>query len=128
MRDSHEGMPEIIGALESDGQYFGAIGIERNGRHKRLRFGVSHAGYKALKKILQVRPFDTMPGLEHRYFYAGSVSTTNRSEIYKISVRVEQGRDAKNIDAEVPKDLAANLQWFAELKELQEVAHLPEEA
>ena len=128
MRDNHEGMPEIIGASEKDGQYFGIISIEKNRHHKNLRFGVSQAGYKALKRVLQLRPFDRMPGLKHRYFYAGSISKTKRSEIYKISIRVEQGKDSKNMDVEAPKDLVANLKWFYELRDLKEAAHLPEEA
>ena len=128
MRDNYEGMPEIISASERDGQYFGVVGIEKNGRHKKVRFGISYSGYKALKRILQLRPFDTMPGLEHSYFYAGSISKTNQTEIYKISVRVEQGKDSKNIEAEAPRDLVANLQWFYEMRDLKDAGHLPEEA
>ena len=69
-----------------------------------------------------------MPGLEHRYFYAGSISKTKQTEIYKISVRVEQGREGKNTDAEAPKDLVTSLQWIYELRELKDAAHMPEEA
>ena len=52
MRDNHEGMPEIIDAFEEGSQYFGAVGIEIGGKLKMFRFGVSQAGYRALKKVL----------------------------------------------------------------------------
>ncbi len=128
MRDTHEEMPEIIGALENDGQYFGVILIEKNDQARKLRFGVSLAGYHALKRILQLRPFDSLPSLEHRYFYAGGVSKTEQDEVYKISIRVEQGKFGKSVDAKAPKDLVANLRWFYELKCFKDTAHLPEEA
>jgi hypothetical protein len=127
MRDNHDLMPEIISTLEEGGEFFGVVGIEKTGRYKKFRFGVSNAAHKALKNILQLRPFDTMPGLRRRFFYSGGISKVNQLETYRISVRVEQGRTGKNIDAEVTKDLAANLQWFYELKDLEEAAHLPEE-
>ncbi|HYE73115.1 MAG TPA: hypothetical protein VEF04_07290 [Blastocatellia bacterium] len=67
MRDTNEGMPEIVDAFEKEGQYFGVIGIELNGTHQKFQFGISQAGYRALRKILQLRPFDTMPGVKQRY-------------------------------------------------------------
>jgi hypothetical protein len=39
---------------------------------------------------------------------------------------VECGRDGKQIEARVPKDLLANLFWFAEIKDFAEAAHLRE--
>jgi hypothetical protein len=72
MRDNHEGMPEIVDAFEKDGQYFGIVGIQVSSESKQFQFGISSNGYRALKKILQLRPFDTMPGVKQRYFFAGS--------------------------------------------------------
>ncbi len=71
-RDSHEGMPEILDAFQDGEQYFGVIAIELDGVSKKFRFGVSRKGYLTLKKVLQLRPFDKMPGLKHQYFLARS--------------------------------------------------------
>jgi len=125
MRDNHEGMPEIIDAFEKDAQYFGVVGIEVSGLYKKFQFGVSQAGYRALGKILQLRPFDIMPGVKHRYYFAGSYGRIPDSSDFKTYVRVEQGKDGKQVDVRVPKDLLANLRWFSEIKDFSEVAHLP---
>ena len=50
MRDTHEGMPEIIDAFEKEGRYFGIIGIELDGIYKKFQFGISQTGYRALRK------------------------------------------------------------------------------
>jgi hypothetical protein len=126
MRDNHEGMPEIVDAFERDGQYFGVVGIALGDTSKQFQFGVSLDGYRALRKIRQLRPFDSMPGLKHRHFFALSYGKIAGSSNYKTDVRVEQGRDGKKIEAHVPKDLLANLVWFSEIKDFDEAAHLPE--
>ncbi len=126
MRDNHEGMPEIIDAFEKEGQYFGVIGIEVDGKCKKFQFGVSHAGYRALRQMLQLRPFNIMPGVKQRYYFAGSYSRIPNSLDFSTYVRVEQGKDGKQVDVRVPKDLLANLKWFSEIKDFNEAAHLPE--
>lgn len=126
MRDNHDKMPEIVDAFEKDGQYFGVVGLTIDRSTKRYQFGVSRAGYLALKRTLQLRPFDTMPGLEQRYFFAG-YGALNRSK-FTVRVRVEQSDQGKGVDVRLPKDLLANLRWFSELKEHDEAAHLPEYA
>ena len=52
MRDNHEGLPEFIDALERDGHYFGVVELNKEGVAKRLQFGVSLAGYRAIKRQL----------------------------------------------------------------------------
>jgi len=121
MRDNHDGLLEILDAFEKAGQYFGVVKVEIGGRSKQFRFGVSQAGYRALKRVLQLRPFDSLPGLKHRYFFAGAY--WNGSE-HGMSVRVEQGKNGKQVDALGTKDLLANLRWFSELKNFSEAAHL----
>ena len=126
MRDNHQGMPEIIDAFEKEGQYFGIVGIEVDGVSKQFQFGVSLNGYRALMKILQLRPFDSMPGVGRRYFFVGSYGKIPGSADFKTDVRVEQNRDGNQIEVSVPKDLLANLVWFQQIKNLSEAAHLPE--
>lgn len=51
MRDNHEGLNELIGAFEKDGQYFAIIKIEIDEIYKKFRFGISYKSYLALKKF-----------------------------------------------------------------------------
>ncbi len=91
MRDNHKGMPEIVDTfVDADGIHNGIVAIEIDSEIKKFRFGVSLASYHALKRILQLRPFDTMPGLKHRYFYAGSCRKLESAN-YEVAIRVEQG-------------------------------------
>src|SRR5260370_8835259 len=115
MRDTHEGMPEIVNAFEQDAQHFGVVGIERGGVSKQFQFGVSIDGYGALRRILQLHPFDSMPGVKHKHFFARSYGTIPGSSDYKIHVRVEQNRDGKQIEVRRPKDFLSNLVLFSEI-------------
>src|SRR5712692_6616188 len=126
MRDTHEGMPEIVDAFEKDGQYVGIVGIELGDTSRQFQFGVSLDGYRALRKILQLRPFDSMPGVKQKYFFARSYGKIPGSSDYRTDVRVEQGRDGKKTEVRVPKDLLSNLVWFSEIKDFSEAAHLTE--
>ena len=126
MRDNHQGMPEIIDAFEKEGQYFGIVGIEVAGVSKQFQFVVSLNGYRALRKILQLRPFDSMPGVGQRYFFVGSYGKIPGSADFKTDVRVEQNRGGNHLEVSVPKDLLTNLVWFQQIKNLSEAAHLPE--
>jgi len=126
MRDNHEGMPEIVDAFEREGQYFGVVGIEIGGKSNNFRFGVSQSAYRALKRVLQLHPFDYLPGLKHRYYFAEAYWKLEDSSDCGMKVRVEQGKNGKQVDVRVPKDLLANLRWFAELKDFSEAAHLPQ--
>lgn len=119
-------MPQIIEAFENEGQYFGVIEIEVDGIYKKFQFGISPGGYRALRKILQLRPFEIMPGVKQRYYFAGSYGKIPGSSDFRTHVRVEQGKDGKQIDVRVPKDLLANLRWFSEIKDFNDAAHLPE--
>jgi hypothetical protein len=128
MRDNHEGMPEIIDAFEEGGQYFGVIRVEIGAESRKFRFGVSQAGYRTLRRVLQLHPFDSLPGLKHRYYFAGAYWMVADSSDCGMKVRIEQGKNGKQVDVRVPKDLLSNLRWFAGLKDFSEAAHLPEAA
>jgi hypothetical protein len=43
-------MPEFIYAFEKDGGYFGVIAAIEDARERRFQFGLSPAGYRALKR------------------------------------------------------------------------------
>ena len=119
MRDNHEGMIEFIDAFEKDGQYFGVI----DHKSKRYQFGITPPGYRALRKAMQIRKFDMMPGLKYRYFYVSSQKVAPE-EYYWMEVRVELGRDATKERIDIPKELHANLLWMARLKNVADAHHL----
>jgi|SRR6476620_11776047 len=125
MRDNHEGMPEIIDAYEKEGLYFGVVEITLGKSGKQFQFGVSLDGYRALRRILQLRQFNAMPGLRHRHCFALSYGEISDSSDYKVGIRIEQGKDGRKSEARLPKDLLANLVWFSQIKDFAEAAHLP---
>jgi len=126
MRDTHQGMPEIINTLEQQGQYFGIIRIEIAGAYKTFQFGVTRSGHTALRRVLQLRPFDKLPGLKQRYFFANSYSKNGEGSEHQAHFRVEQGKDGKQIEIRVPEDLLSNLIWFARIQDFSEAVHLQE--
>ncbi len=131
MRDNHEGMPEIVDAFKESEQHIGVIAIEINGVTKKFRFGVTQKGYLTLKKVLQLRPFDMMPGLKHHYFFAGgsfrlvNIETLELGDC-EITIRVEQGKNGKEVSIPATKELMQNLNWVKQMKDFSEAAHLPE--
>jgi len=120
MRDNHEGMLEFVDAFEKSGQYFAIV--EKASR--RFQFGVSVKGYRVIRKTMQLRPFDMMPGLQYRYFCVSSQRAVLGTENYRMQVRIELGRDATKEGIDIPKDLHANLLWFQRLENLEEAAYL----
>lgn len=133
MRDNHDGMPEIVDAFKEGEEYFGVFAVEIKGTAKKFRFGVTRLGYLTLKKALQICPFDMMPGLQHRYFYAGvsfrvlDVKTLELGNC-EITIRVEQGRNGKEVSVPAQKELMQNLNWAKEIRDFSEASHLIEVA
>jgi hypothetical protein len=123
MRDNHEGQPEILDAFQQDEHYFGLVQLERSGEQRTFRFGVSRDGYLALKRALQLRLFDQMPGVRCRYFFVPAVRRLEGERVM-MTVRVEQGRDGKQIEIEASRDVVANLMWFYELDDWSRAEHL----
>ena len=124
-------MPEIVDAFKDNEQHFGVFAVEINSVRKKFCFGVTRKGYLTLKKVLQLRPFDMMPGLKHQYFYAGGsfrLLDTETLELgdCEIAIRVEQGKNGKTVSLEAPKELMQNLNWAKQLKDFSETAHLLE--
>jgi len=126
MRDNHKGMPEIVDAFKKDGLYFGIVEIQVATESKQFQFGISLNGHRALRRILQLRPFDTMPGIKQRYFFVGAYGGIADSSEFRTSIRVEQDRQGRQVEVRVPKDLLSNLVWFSRIRDFAEAAHLPE--
>ena len=120
MRDNHEGMIEFIDAFDKDGLYFAIV----EKASKRFQFGISKEGYRVIRKAMQLRPFDLMPGLQYRYFYIGSQRAAIGTEDYRMDVRIELNRDAAQERIDIPKDLHANLLWFNRLENIGDAEYL----
>lgn len=118
MRDNSEDMLELVDALKIDGQYFAVIRIDDDENSNKYKFGVTEKGYGALKRILQTRPFDSMPGLKHKYFFNRSIGPDS------IGVRIEVGDSGKEIDFDIPNDLSQNMVWFFKLDDMAEAEYL----
>ena len=122
MRDSHNGMPEIIAGFERDGLHFGAVRLLLEDELVSVEFGLDETGYVAIRRILQSRPFG-VTGMSYKYFFAKSYSRVG-SETVRFSVRVESGKDAKQFEFDGPAALVANLLWFGKLQDQHEVSFL----
>jgi hypothetical protein len=119
MRDDHDGMLEFIDAYEKDEHFYAVVEF----RSKKYQFGISLRGYKILKRIMQLRPFDMMPGRNYRYFYLGSNKGSGDNQ-FLMNVRVELDKDARKEKLSIPQDLHANLLWFARLENMSEAEYL----
>lgn len=123
MRQWNRPLPEIVDAYERDDHLFGCVRLERAGEQRCFQFGVDRSAYVVLRKVLQIRPFDQMPGLRHRYFFLPGVQRLD-DERANIFIRVARGREDKQVTTEAPIGLIANLMWFFELEDWAAVEHL----
>jgi hypothetical protein len=131
--DPYDRMIELLKAFKSDGHYFAVVGmyenrvgVLENGLCNKFRFGIQETGYMALRKILQTRTFDAMPGIRYRYFFAGGYSGSDGSGQHSISVHIRAQGDEGHYDFGVPLELLRNLLWFIELSDCSEASYLAE--
>ncbi len=125
MRDNHDRMPELLAAYERDGNFFGAVAVTLAEGCRQFEFGVPRGEYIALRRILQYRPFDQLPGLQYRYFLASTAFRTPKGDI-EVSIRIEQGDTSRQYQFQVPQSLGRNLFWFAQLTDFAAASHLTE--
>ncbi len=124
-RGTHLGMPEILKAYERDGFYFGVVRIVLSGGTAAFEFGMDRAGYSALRRIFQTRPFSNMPGIEYRYFFTGTYGSRKKGEEpVTFEIRIEQGVNATSREFDGPTSLVSNLRWFMKLKDLRDASQL----
>jgi hypothetical protein len=123
MRDDARKHPEIVDAYQRGGHFFAAIGLCREGSERVFELGISAASYVALKRVLNCRPFDAMPGLAYRRLFL-PVYGRGPGDTTDVEIRIEQGRDGKAFHFEMPKDLVANLLWFDQMTDYRPAQHL----
>jgi len=125
MRDNHQEMPEILDAYQRDDTYFGVVRRAFGEEVQSFEFAIDFEAFKALRKIIESRPFGEMPGVPHRHFFARSYGgKLNEPKELTMSVRVETCRNAKNLDFPTPQSLLSNMLWFAEITNPIQAAHL----
>jgi hypothetical protein len=125
MRDNHEGMLEIVAAYERDSLFFGVVRVCTPSETASFEFGVHRLGFVALRRILECRPFGSMPGVKHSFYFTGSHSKEESDqENVSIGVRIEEGMNGKKLWFDCPVSLAKNLKWFLQMKDLREAAAL----
>ena len=120
MRHTHDGMIEFIDAIKIDGEYFVRIQVPAGGFT--YQFGIGKSGYNTIKRVFQYRPFDKLAAEKYRFFYR-SAGKSGKGEVY-IKVLFEQNLKSKSFDIIACKNLASNLVWFNEVKDLAELEHL----
>ena len=113
----------MVDAYRRGGLYFAAIAVSRAGTERVFELGISETSYSALKRVLQTRPFDAMPGAKRRYFFL-PIYSRNPGNIARCDIRIEQGTDGRGFRFELPKELIANLLWFDEIQSFETEKHL----
>ena len=124
MRDNHKQLPEIISVFQRDGNYFGIIETSISEDFRKFEIGLQADAYSTIQKILQSRPFDSMPGVKYRYFFVPTVQKSLDGKTCSVQIRIEQGQNSKQLDFVVPHILAQNITWFFQLKDFSEAKHL----
>jgi len=123
MRDNHDRLPEILEAYERDGAFFATVAVTISGDTRQFEIGLQEDAYSAVKRVLDSRPFDRLPGTAYRYFFVPKVGRTERGTA-NADFRIEQGPSGRQFSFEIPVSLAANLMWFFELKDFAPTSHL----
>ena len=125
MRDNSKGLPEILEAFAQDEHYFCRVRLDFDGQTSVYQFGITRAGYLALRRVLDSRPFDSMPGQSARAFFVPSYTFTEPGEEQTtLTVRLEQGKVGKQFEFIAPLGLVENLKWFQELKRAEDASYL----
>jgi hypothetical protein len=118
-------MPEIIATYERGGLYFGIVRVQAGGEDATFEFGIERTGHATLKMILECRPFGSMPGVKHSFYFTGSYGRKKLGEEpATIETRVEEGMNGKNLSFDCPTSLASNLRWFFQMKDIKEAGAL----
>jgi hypothetical protein len=114
-------MPELLRILEHGEATFGEVRVKIAEVSRILQFPLTSVTRSGFVKVLNLRPFDQLPGQLHRYFFARSTRKLENGGA-EVGIRVEVGNDAETSNVTVPLEFAANLVWLSELKDWSEVS------
>jgi hypothetical protein len=125
MRDTHEGMIELLDASHTDNVYSAVIRHKIADKVLKLRFAIDISDYGRLKHILQFRPFENTGLAPYRYFFPLSYrKDIENQEIAHIAVRVEQLDRHKQYEFETSIKFVSNLLWFNSLADTKPIEQM----
>jgi hypothetical protein len=124
MRGKLDDMVEIVSAFQEGAHSFVVVAINVDGARQKFRFGITDAGYGALRKVLQSRPFDQMPGTQYRYYFTGTCGRIAGQKMSFIEIRIEETKNGREFEFSAPDDLVANLMWWNRLTNFSQAEHL----
>ncbi len=113
-------MVEFLSAFEADEKYFGRLRLAQT---VVIQIGLERDAYLAFRRIVDQRPFESLPGVRHRYFFTGRYGGKTDDSI-NLGIRVELGDRALGSYEPVPHSLAGNMLWLFKVKDNREVVHL----
>ena len=118
MRDTNEGMIELLDASNEDNIYSAVIRHKISDEELKLRFSIEQADYARLKRILEFRPFENLGFAPYKYFFALSYhKDTENQELVHTGIRVEQLDRHKQFEFVVSIKFLSNILWFYSLKD-----------
>ena len=123
MRYNHDALPEIVETFERDGRFFGVVQVKLNGLWMAFEFGVLEPGYRALRRVLQERPYENADAGRYRYLFVPKVSHPTGSP-FQFAVRIEQGRNGREFWFDGNRELISSLMWFFQLEDPSDAQHL----
>jgi len=116
MRDSNEGMIEIVGSQKNDSSYFSIIRLVWNSKDYTLKFGIVEEDYLNIKNIISFRPFENTGFSAYSYFFSGSYQKDHPTKgDSTMSVKVEQQNKSKQYYFKISTGYIANLIWFKQV-------------
>ena len=127
MRDTNEGMIELLGVSDNDNIYSSVIKLKISNEELNLRFGIECSDYARLKSILQYRPFENTGVAPYRYFFSLSYGKKPEKEgLGFIKVRVEQLDRHKEYEFCLSVRYISNILWFRSLKDKSKIEQMIE--
>lgn len=124
MRDNSDGMVELLRTYDRDGRTFGLVRVTIGADTRPVEIPLSSTASAGFSRVVGLQPFDTMAGVQHRFFFARSVRRLEGEALAEVGIRVEVGPDAKTFDVKVPLEFASNLIWLAQVRDWNQLARL----
>lgn len=119
-RRNRESEIELLKAFAAGDQYFVVVSVCRSASLNNFRFATSSGGFAALKNMFEMRPFDSLPGANRRFFFSAPTSSISagqeKADKFGIVIFIDEGSKTKQFEIDCPKDLMQNLLWFQQLR------------
>lgn len=125
MRDTNEGMIELLDASNEDNIYSAVIRHKISDEELKLRFSIEQADYARLMRILEFRPFENLGFVPYKYFFALSYyKDTENKGLVHTDIRVEQLDRHNQFEFVLSIKFLSNILWFHSLKDKELIEHM----